>query len=342
MVTETVTLYPGAYDSSNYKYASVSNITNPVGKSASNTSYGQINLTTGSSAETYTYWPFDCSSIPNNATIDSVSCSVKISISHTGSSYISSKTAQLYNGTTAKGSATTISSTSATTLSLTCGTWTRNELQNCRLRLYAKRGTSSTSTSRYFRFYGANLTIQYTYNNQQFMIKTNGSWSPVSKVYKKINGSWVEQTDLTNVIDTSKKLVFSSSYSSSNGNGSSSNGVAINISYALNGCTLGDNVKISDFISVKLNNTEYYQGNITSTIGNSIIFKVYAWTDGAFVNDYGYVNINGQRKFTMSANDGDTETYTWTIPSGITSINIVLNFMQDDDAAWTYAIVTTA
>ena len=177
------------------------------------------------------------------------------------------------------------------------------------------------------------------------MIKTNGSWVTASKVYKKINGSWVEQTDLTNVIDTSKKLV--SGIASSSGGNSDNRGVSptlvnINVSYNLNGVTLGEGVAINDFISVKINNTEYYQGNMTSTVGNSIIFKVYAWTNGAFIEDYGSVNVNGHRKFTMSANDGDTETYTWTIPSGITSINIALNFMQDDDAAWTYAIVTTA
>ena len=253
MATGTTTFYPSSYVSSDYKYASISNATNPEGKGTSNTTYAQINLTTDSSAETYIYWPFDCSSIPSNATIDSVSCSVKILISSTSSSYISSRTMQLYSGTTAKGSATTVSSTSATTQSLTCGTWTRSELQNCRLRLYAKRATNSSYASRsvYFRFYGADLTIQYTYQNQQFMIKTNGSWVAASKVYKKINGSWVEQTDLTNVIDTSKKLVSgiasSSGGNSSGDNNSSPSAVDINVSYNLNGVTLGSDVTVDEF-----------------------------------------------------------------------------------------------
>lgn len=35
-----------------------------------------------------------------------------------------------------------------------------------------------------------------------FYIKDNGSWKQVTTVYKKINGVWVEQTDLASLFDT--------------------------------------------------------------------------------------------------------------------------------------------
>ena len=161
--TETIMVYPSAYLTSPSSYASVSNMTNPVGKDSSNTTYATINLKTGSRAETYVYFPFDFSSIPDNATIDSISCKAKGYISSTSSSYINTRQMQLFTGTTAKGSATNLT-TSATAQTLTCGIWTASELKNCRLRMYAKRGTSSTSTSRNMRFYGAEITVTYTYS----------------------------------------------------------------------------------------------------------------------------------------------------------------------------------
>lgn len=53
-----------------------------------------------------------------------------------------------------------------------------------------------------------NLTINYTYttaNNEQFMIKMNGTWQNVSKIYKKINGQWIEQTELNSLFDSNEK-----------------------------------------------------------------------------------------------------------------------------------------
>ena len=41
----------------------------------------------------------------------------------------------------------------------------------------------------------------------QIYLKENGSWVPYSKVYKKINGSLVEQSDLSSVFSTSANYV---------------------------------------------------------------------------------------------------------------------------------------
>ena len=197
MATETKTLYPGAYDSGASSVQSVTNATNPVGKGSTNTTYATINLVTGSRATTTIYWPFDLSAIPSGAEIDSVSCKVKASVSSTG---VSSASVQLYSGSTSKGSSTSILSTSTSAKTLSVGTWTRSELQNCRLCLKAQRGTSSTSTTRSLLFYGADLTVAYTYKNEKFMLKLGGAWHDVARVFKKVNGIWVEQIDLSSVI----------------------------------------------------------------------------------------------------------------------------------------------
>ena len=199
MATETKTFYPGAYDSGASSVQSVMSATNPVGKGSTNTTYATINLVTGSRVTTTSYWPFDLSAIPSGAEIDSVSCTVKGSVSSTRG--VSSASVQLYSGSTEKGSSTSILSTSTSVKTLSVGTWTRSELQNCRLCLKAQRGTSSTSTTRSLLFYGADLTIAYTYNSEKFMLKIGGAWADASRVFKKVDDIWVEQTDLANVIE---------------------------------------------------------------------------------------------------------------------------------------------
>lgn len=114
-IQDTISVYPsGILD--DYSYASISGTTNAYA-SSSNTTYATINLTTGSGATTYVYFTFNFSEIPAGATIDSVSCTAKAYINTTNSSRITTRQIQLYSGSTAKGSASTISnSTSAFTM----------------------------------------------------------------------------------------------------------------------------------------------------------------------------------------------------------------------------------
>lgn len=198
MATETKTFYPGAYLTSDYNFASIDNETNPVGKGSSNTTYAMIGLVSGSFSKTWVYWPFDLSAIPNNATIDSVSCYAKGKTTNTNSSYTPKRTMQLYAGTTPKDSAVDFGY-NATVLSLSGGTWTRDELRECRLKLYVERGSSNSYI--YIYFYGADLTVTYTYQSEKFMLKLGGAWHDIARVFKKVNGIWVEQTDLANVIE---------------------------------------------------------------------------------------------------------------------------------------------
>lgn len=160
-------------------------------------------------ALTYIYLTFDLSSIPADAIINSVSCNVKASIDNANAARIAQKQVQLFSGTEAKGTVTTIPTSQSSIVSLDTGTWTREELDSLTLRFYAKRGYSGTSNNYYIYIYGADLTIEYTSGGvtQTLKIKSNGNWTDVSKVYKKENGSWVEQTDLSQVFDTNANYV---------------------------------------------------------------------------------------------------------------------------------------
>lgn len=167
-ITDTLTAIPVSLNTGSSSYASVTNPNNGL-TDASSTTYAQFNLTTGSQATTTVIYQFDCSSIPNGATINSVTCQAKCSISNTTSNNVATRRAQLYSGNTAKGTAYTVAN-STTAFSITAGTWTRAELENVRIRLYGVRGTRNTTSNYYFRFYGATLSVSYTFQGVAYEI----------------------------------------------------------------------------------------------------------------------------------------------------------------------------
>lgn len=184
--SETITVYPTSYDTTDYSWYSSSNMGNGYGHS-SNTVYATINDTRGSNAQTWCYFVFDTSSIPDNAAITSVSCTAKC-VMNGSNAQVATRAMQMYSGTTAKGSAVTGLSTSTTERTLSVGTWTLSEIRNARLKVYATRGTSSVNTNYYIRFYGATLTISYSWDETLFTTtaSTNSSSvivSPASKEY---------------------------------------------------------------------------------------------------------------------------------------------------------------
>lgn len=201
----SIAIHPTGYIDNDYAYSSAENIENGYTTEDSST-YATINLAKGKRAETYIYYTFDLSSIPKNATILSVSCSVKAYISSTSISSIHSRTMQLYSGTTAKGSSANIPK-GATITTISTGDWTRDELTDCRLKLYAQRGNSGTTTAINIKFYGATLTIRYgvpvtipiignvTINGVDKELTTayvciDGVWKETSASYVCIDGVW--------------------------------------------------------------------------------------------------------------------------------------------------------
>ena len=196
----TITVYPSGYDTvnSNYKGIYSGHDINLGYADATSTTYAGIYLNTGNYADTKFYYTFNLSSLPANATINSVTCTAKCHI--TSTSGIPTRTIQLSSGTTEKGTASTLSTTSGTTYDLTVGTWTAAELQNACIYLHAVRSTTNATTDRTFRFYGATLTVNYTEApSDALYFKQNGTWTAATKAYKKVSGTWVEQNDLTNV-----------------------------------------------------------------------------------------------------------------------------------------------
>lgn len=179
--TETISAHPTSYDTVNYSYASIST-SYPIGNAyadSDSTSYAQVNWKTGSNAETYVYMKFDFSSIPEGATISSVSASAKAYVNTTTASRVTNREMQLAAGTTLKGSSLTIGSTTTSQSFSTVGSWTRAELLTAGVRFYVKRGTSNTTSSYQLRIYGATMTVTYTYQETLYTITVNNGTSAV-------------------------------------------------------------------------------------------------------------------------------------------------------------------
>lgn len=200
-----------SHDTSDHSYYALSSASSGYGDSTS-TDYARMNLTRGQSAQSYMYWEFSLPTIPANATIDSITCNYKARVSSSSTSYIAQATIQLYSGTTAKGSSKSIRTTSTDASSLSSsqiGSWTPTEINSgMRLRTWAQRGGSRTTSNYYIYFYGADVEIEYTEaSGNKVYLKANGTWVEVTKVYKKVNGAWVEQTDPTQLFDEGKVII---------------------------------------------------------------------------------------------------------------------------------------
>ena len=128
----TIERYPASYTTSGSingtRYQST------VGHSVENPSTQSGSDYSGSSGTTASIdYTFDFSDIPEEAIIESVSVVVR---GHLESTSQSNERAELrlYSGNTAKGSMSEFTSTSNQNITMTPGTWTREELQNAKLR----------------------------------------------------------------------------------------------------------------------------------------------------------------------------------------------------------------
>lgn len=193
MATETKTFYPGEFLSDESYVGTRENTGNPIGKSSSNTStYAQFR--SAGSNYSYVYYKFDVSAIPADATIDSVTCKARGGL--TSESNTSNREVYLTTGTTKKTASLAFATYGLYTLNT--ATWTRAELNDIRIRWY---WYYSKTTAHYLRFYGADLTVTYTYQSEKFMLKLSGDYEDVARTFKKVSGIWVEQTELANVIE---------------------------------------------------------------------------------------------------------------------------------------------
>lgn len=141
-------------------YYSASNVSNGY-HASNNTTYSQISLTRGEGAETHFFYKFDFSGIPANAIIRSVTVKATSYISNRTSSIVATRTCAVARGTTDVAAGVNVTGTASPT-TLDAGTgWTRQNLNDLAIHLHAVRGTSNTTSNYYFRFYGADVTVEY-------------------------------------------------------------------------------------------------------------------------------------------------------------------------------------
>lgn len=197
--------YTGLSSGSNYVSAAVGHTAENPGSAGGNWYSGQsAGVDTG-----YARYDFDLSSIPENATITSVSCVVRGQAENATHTYSSGGRYchwQLMCGSTAKGDYAYTTSTSSTLVTITnCGTWTRDELDDLWLR---------NSVGYYGgRTHGVTLTIEYTvsggshYYTYTYTATANATISvvigtPTSKTCViRYNGSVIASTQEASQID---------------------------------------------------------------------------------------------------------------------------------------------
>lgn len=195
----------GSYGGTNNGWSTSYPYTNAFANSTS-TTYAEINppSSTMTNPCTQRFGFGNFSDIPENAVINSISCTVKICSSN--GSGLSIATVQLYNGDVAKGSEIDFhTSTDTTPRQFTnTGSWTREELDNLELRIICKKSGNST---RYVRFYGADLTVTYSYNEIQYEITTSSqasgiTISPASQYVTAGGDGTVTLTNISDITET--------------------------------------------------------------------------------------------------------------------------------------------
>ena len=122
-----------------------------------------IGCTRGSvGAVTYIYFKFNTSALPQNITIKSIEVRAKATTTTNSNNYLRVRQMQVFSGTTAKGTPVTLATnTGITKFTFGADDWTRTELNDVRIRLYAERGTTNLNNAYSFAFTGATLEITY-------------------------------------------------------------------------------------------------------------------------------------------------------------------------------------
>ena len=165
--TATATSYPVSYTTSGS--INGTRYKNAIGKGADTAAVSGNDYSNGGSSSTaHIDYAFEFEGIPDDATIDSVSCQVK---GHLESTSRSVATLQLYAGSTAKGTQGKFTSTSAQTVTVTAGSWTRSEIDNMVLRF----------TIGYYGglVNGATVTVTYTWDDIRYHVTISNSTTAV-------------------------------------------------------------------------------------------------------------------------------------------------------------------
>ena len=209
-ITQTVTLIPSGYEDLSNMSTSTSYPIDRGYNDTSNSSFARFNVTRSTTCEIY--YTFDTSSIPASATITNVTAKARAYVGNT--SRVTATFCQLYSGSTARGTNATFGVTqSANIVTLNTGTgWTRAYLNNLRIRI---GGTASSSTSsRYVYFAGAEVNVTYTVTSYTVTATGDGTLDPASAELVSGSSYTLTISDLTsrptvtdNGVDVSSQLV---------------------------------------------------------------------------------------------------------------------------------------
>ncbi len=150
--------YPVTFDTSISSTGGTSSSYPPSNGCSDSASTTYANFTSSKQQERHYYYNFNITGISDFAEISSVSCIIRARVGGTNANYIGY--AQLCVGTNGKGTETTISATSIDEpISLSPGNvWDLSDFNNLNIKICPNR----TANNRYVRFYGANLTIDYS------------------------------------------------------------------------------------------------------------------------------------------------------------------------------------
>jgi len=185
------------------------------------------NMYASQSSTGYAEYSFDFSGIPSNATIENIEvrCYGHRESSTISSTYVSQ--CAIYNGSSAVSAVVDFPSTSNSTITLEpSGSVSRSDLDSLTVRHFVgyygglvlgisfdvtySTGAGTDHYTYTFTTVGDTViavSIGGSVQTKKLLFKNNGVWVSASKAYKKVNGSWVQQTDLTSVFDSSKKYV---------------------------------------------------------------------------------------------------------------------------------------
>lgn len=322
--TESKAFIPSSYDGGTFGTNNSYPTSNGL-SDASSSSYARFTISTTAQ---YCIYSFNITGIPQGATINSVACSVKAYATNTSAS---TRNVQLYSGDTAKGSAYQLP-TSSNTFSLTTGSWTLSELSNCKLRFDGQRSSSGSGNTPYIRFYGANLTINYSYQSVVYEVTATSSVedSTITPGYSEVeSGSSlnfrIDTNDISDVIvtdnnvDITDQLVEHQEFNSTTVNTNLGTYTLISGSFNGNGATY-----FSGLAGKGVNNTQttsnYYSGS-SGTIAVFTYSLAFNLPNNAII-DRVYCQVNGHAESTSN----NSEYMCVQLRSGNKELCTELNF----------------
>lgn len=202
----TITLHPSQVFEADSDFKSV-DAAHPFdeafGRSQDSATYAQWYMLDGGAVTTQVQYGFDISTIPVNATIQRITVYAKCQAEDERLFYAGNTTIAIKDGTQTVVKTNNMAfGKTAKIVSLSDTSFTREQLNNIRISINATRGYLGTNTSFWVRFYGADLVVEYEVPAKSALyVRQNGQYIAASQVFKKTNGVWVKQEDLTNVFD---------------------------------------------------------------------------------------------------------------------------------------------